>query len=444
MARFFPILCRGFGANLVFGLAVLAGQAPSAAEWRELVEANRKLQAQVQAQQAQIDALRDQVAGLSRADAQRSNELADLRDEVSAPVSSRGLTSALNEVRLSGEAGFVYFDGGAQGQFPTGQFRADDVKVYLETPVARDTYFFAELDLVTREANDEFFHMGEVYLDFENVSGRLGGPDRLLNLRVGRFDIPFGEEYQRRGVMTNPLISHSLSDIWGVDEGVEIYGGGGGFNYVAAVQNGGHPTLGDFDADKALVLRVGWQPVDWLGLSASAMRTGALHAVDDRLSEVWFGGGFFRALGAAATTTTFDVELYEFDATFKRDGTELRGALGTARFDDDDTAADNARRLDYYYLEATQRITRRLYAAARYSRIETDRGYPLVGHGDFGQYLFRSPPTDHLWRFSLGLGYWLADPLLLKAEYTWEDGRQINGTKRDQQNQLSAEMGVKF
>jgi len=36
------------------------------------------------------------------------------------------------------------------------------------------------------EANDEFFHVGELYLDVEDIS-RLWGRDRQLNLRAGRF-----------------------------------------------------------------------------------------------------------------------------------------------------------------------------------------------------------------------------------------------------------------
>lgn len=429
---------------MLFGVAVLWGQAPSADEVRELIEQNRRLQEQVQHQQVQIDELRASVAELKKSGSRQETALSELRDEVAIPVAAPRSSGTQGEIRLSAEAGFVYFDGGPQGQFPNGEFRADDVKVYLEAAVWRNTYFFAELDLVTREANDEYFHMGEVYLDFENVSGRMGGPDRLVNLRVGRFEIPFGEEYQRRGVLDNPLITHSLSDIWGVDEGVELYGGSGAFSYVLAVQNGGHKTLREYDSDKAMVLRVGWQLNDWLRVSASAMRTGDLTVAGDSVSETWFGGGFFRALGSAATTTNFSANLYEFDAVLKHDGTELRGAVGTARFDDNDTAADNRRDLDYFYLEATQHVTERLYIASRYSRIDAGKGYPLVGLGDFGTYLFRSAPTDNLWRFSFGLGYWLADPLLIKVDYSREDGKLINGTKRDKEDMLSAELGVKF
>ena len=68
----------------------------------------------------------------------------------------------------------------------------------------------------------------------------------MLNVRAGRIDVPFGEEYLMRDAIDNPLISHSLPDIWGVDEGIELYGAAGKFSYVVAVQNGGIPATRDF------------------------------------------------------------------------------------------------------------------------------------------------------------------------------------------------------
>lgn len=444
-------LCRGFGACLLFGLASVAGQdAGPAGELRELIEQNRRLQQRVDAQQAQIDELRTQLKEIANTGARQDRELHALNERVAEPVAVGRIpveTGAREqEIRLSAEAGLAYFDGGPLSQFPNGEFRADDVKVYLEAPVWKDTYFFAELDLVTREANDEFFHLGEVYADFENVSGRLGGPDRALNVRVGRFDIPFGEEYQRRGVMDNPLITHSLSDIWGVDEGLEIYGDVAGLSYVLAVQNGGHKTLHDYDAGKSVVARVGVDPLSWLHLSASAMRTGELTVAGDGMSEVWIGGGFFKSIGGVATTQRFEARLVELDAVARWSGGQLAGAVGRADYDDNDTAADNARRLNYFYLVAQQRLAERLHAAVRYSELRTNRGYLLPGLGDAGAFFYRpgAPLTDWLSRLSLGLSYQFADPVLLKLEYSFERGRMMNGQRRDQEDMFATELGLKF
>jgi len=137
--------------------------------------------------------------------------------------------------------------------------------------------------------------MSETFMRTSKTSAEAWGRSGWLNLRVGRFPIPFGEEYQRRNMLDNPLISHSVGDIWGIDEGVEVFGAVDRFSYVLAVQNGGHKTLRDFDADKAVVARVGYDPTAWLHLSVSAMRTGDLTVVGDAFSEVWIGNGFFRA-----------------------------------------------------------------------------------------------------------------------------------------------------
>ena len=370
-------------------------------------------------------------------------------DELRDQVADRGTAArgdAVGDIRLSGEVGLAYFDGGPRSAWPNGEFRADDVKIYLETPVMKDTYLFAELDLVTREANDEYFHQGEVYVDFENVSGRLGGPDRLLNIRIGRLDIPFGEEYLYRGVLDNPLITHSVADLWGVDEGVELYGSAGRFSYVFAVQNGGNKTLRDFDSDKSATLRVGYDPTAWLHVSASAMRTGDLTVAGDFLSELWIGGGFFRAIGAAATTQGFSATLYQADARATWEGGHLSAAVGTARYDDNDTAASNRRDLDHFAVELVQRINGGLYGAIRYSEISVQKGgYPLQGLGSPGTFFYSGLPlAEGLERFSLGLGYRFSDPLLFKVEYAWESGRMLNGQPRNQEDLFATEIGVRF
>lgn len=422
-----------------------AGGEPSAADVQRLIEQNRRLLEQVTAQQQQIDELRTRLDQLASDDRRQARALDDLRDQVAdrAPAARR---DAVGDLRLSGEVGLAYFDGGPRSAWPHGEFRADDVKVYLETPVWKDTYLFAELDLVTRETNDEFFHMGEVYVDFENVSGRLGGPDRLVNLRVGRFDIPFGEEYLHRGVLDNPLITHSVADPWGVDEGVELYGAAGRLSYVFAVQNGGHKTLRDFDSDKSVTLRVGYDPANWLHLSASALRTGDLTVAGDSLSEMWIGGGFFRSIGNPATTQGFSARMFQVDARVTWDGGHLAGAVGTARYQDNDTAADNRRQLDHFAVELVQRINGGLYGAIRYSEISVQKGgYPLQGLGSPGTFFFSGLPlAEGLERLSVGLGYRFSDPLLFKVEYAWEDGRMVSGQPRNQEDLFATAIGVRF
>jgi hypothetical protein len=435
----------GLAAMLLAGPAGWGAEA-TGAQVQELIEQNRRLQEQVRAQQQTIDALTTKIGEVQRASERHDRELRGLQDRMESPraATPAGSGNRENEVRISAEAGLAFFNTGTAGQFPKAEFRVDDPVIAIEAPVLKDIYFFTDLRLLTRETNTENFQLGELYVDFENVSGHWGQPG-LLSLRAGRVNIPFGEEYAVRGPVANPLISHSLTDIWGTDEGVEIYGKIGPANYVLAVQNGGTSRLRDFNADKAVAGRVSWDPARWLHVSASAMRTGELGAASgsDFLSEVWFANGFFRSIGGA-TTTSFWANLVEADASTRWHGGHLSAALGQARYNDNDRRAANARRMRYGYVEAMQSIAGGLYAAARFSRVSAPRGYPLAGWGNMGRFFFAPSLTEELRRFSLGLGYQFGPPLVLKMEYAWESGRMVNKAPRDHEDFFGTELGVKF
>src|SRR5258706_1523401 len=201
---------------------------------------------------------------------------------------------SLGKLHISGEGGAAFSRSEGKGPFPNSEFRVDEAKLFVEAPIWEDVYFFSEINITTREGMDNHLQLGELYLDFENLS-RFWNKDRQLNLRIGRFDIPFGEEYLMRDVIDNPLISHSLSDIWGVDEGIEIYGSISKLQYTLDVQNGGNSPVRDFDADKSIVIRIGYDPIKPVHVSLSAMRTGALRSLGDCLSALWVGNGLVRS-----------------------------------------------------------------------------------------------------------------------------------------------------
>lgn len=413
---------------------------------RELIEQNRKLQQQVAAQQQEIEKLSAEMAEMRQSNKRHDEELKTLRESTDTATAEQSTPGAGDSViRLSAEAGLAFFETGTRGQFPKAEFRVDDAKIFLEAKVWDDIYTVTEIDLLTRESSNEDTYLGAMYADVENVGSRWIG-EHVANVRVGRFAIPFGEEYQVRGVMDNPLISHSLSDVWGFDEGVELYGSKGKLSYVFAVQNGGYGRLHDYNADKSVTGRLGYDPLGWLHLSASAMRTGALSAKQDTLSEIWFGNGFFRAIGPAATTQTFHAELYEFDGVGRWKTGHVAAAVGLAHFNDDAPAAHDVRNLHYWYVEAEQEILAGLYGVMRYSTIRVPNGYPLIGFGNAGAYFYSpaSPLTENLKRLSLGLGYRIAPPVVLKLEYSLERGETVTGIDRDYEDFFSTELGLKF
>jgi hypothetical protein len=208
------------------------------------------------------------------------------------------------------------------------------------------------------------------------------------------------------------------------------------------VQNGGHPSLRDYNIDKSVALRVGYDPTKWLHVSASAMRTGALSVNDDQFSELWFATAFVRSLSDPTSTTTFQANLVEGDLNVHWSKGYLKGAGGYLKYDDNG-AADTQREVYYYYLEGLQQVTRNVYAAARWSQILARNGFPVPADGGWGNYYF-GEPTQDLWRLSLGLGYRFSPNLLLKADYTFNQGKVVGGEKRTHENIVSAEVAFKF
>jgi hypothetical protein len=404
---------------------------------RSLREQNAALQQQVQKQGDQLDTLSQKIKALETTGTGHDSTAAENSTEPKTGGSHFG------PVSISGEGGVSFFKTGPQGFAPESQFRVDEARLFIESPIWKETYFYGELDLATWENDNLNAQLGELYLDFQDVS-QLWGRDNQLNFRAGRMYIPFGEEYLYRYDIDNVLISRSLPDLWGVDPGVEFYGSLGKFNYVLAVQNGsGANGVQDFNGDKSVAGRISYDPNGWLHFSLSGMRTGDLNAQQDVISALWFGNGFFRSLGSPATTL-FHVELAEGDVSANWSGGFVRAFGGYARYSDNDPTADNARNVFYYSVEATQDLTQKFYTAARFSQIiAADKGFPIVGYGNFNTYFFNVLSTD-LWRLSLDLGYRFSKQLVIKVEYSFERGAELGGVPRDQENFVGTEAAFQF
>jgi hypothetical protein len=412
-------------------------------EVRDLIEQNRHLQAEVDAQQKTIGQLSSKLDAISQSSQRQNQELQDLAANQGQQPSpdSQPAPDPAHEVRLSGDLGVGFLKSGSDGQFPNGDFRVDEARLFVEAPVAGNTFLVSELDLVTREASDQNLHLGELYVDIENVSGQWGR-DNLLDIKAGRFNIPFGEEYQSRYPMENPLISHSLGDLWGFDQGLELYGKTVPFSYVVSVTDGGYQSLHTDGADKSVTGRIGYDPAGWLHVSASAMRTGEL-SNNDLYSALWFGGGYIRSLGPTPPTTRFGANLFELDGGAHWSGGSLKAAGGFVRYDDNDPSANDLRRMSYWYVEGVQHITDSLYGAVRYSEILSPGGYPIVAQGNYGEYYF-DEYTTKISRLSMGLGYQIGPPMVLKVEFSPEWGTTTSGEQRGQEDLYSTELGVKF
>jgi hypothetical protein len=414
---------------LLAGLAGAAEEPDLHKQLRLLEQQNERFQEQMRTQQLLIEDLSRKVAELQANGDERSGVRSSsaMAERVDSPAQF-----TMGKLHIGGEGAVGFFHSQPQGQFPNHEFRADEAKLFIEAPIWNDVYFFSEIEFFTREEFGPNLRAGELYLDVENVS-RLWDQDSQLNLRIGRFDIPFGEEYLARDAIDNPLISHSLMDLWGIDEGVELYGSFDKLQYVLAVQNGGHHSSRDFNSDKAVIARVGFDPAHWLHFSVSAMRTGKLDVEQDGVSELWLGPGLVYSLGSA-NTTVFEANLLQGDVQLKFPRTTLKAAGGVLQYKDDDPTANNRRELYYYQLEGVQSLYKGLYAAARWSQVWAGDGFPLAGIGDANTYAFGTELTEELWLLSLGLGYRLSNQMVLKSEYSFQRGKTIQGTTRDRED----------
>jgi hypothetical protein len=401
----------------------------------QLKESNDLLRQQLQKQQQTIDELSKKVSSIAEPEKQPEKHAPQTED-----VQPKSTGFHLGRVRFTGEGGAGFFRSGPEGVFPNSEFRIDEAKLFVEAPLWNDTYFFTELNLTQREDPTEAMEVGELYVDFENVS-RLWHQDKLVNLRVGRMDIPFGEEYLVRDSIDNPLITHSLSDIWGVDEGVELYGSYGKFSYAAAVQNGSHPALRDYNSDKSLTARVSFDLSPEIHMSASAMRTGALNTTGDQYSELWFGNGLIRPL-SAANTPSFHADVIEGDFHYRLPQGHLKAAGGWVSYGDHHVP-HNRRDMYYYYVEATQNITRHFYVGSRWSQIFAPNGSPIMANGNYVDY-FLLNLTKSIWRLSLGGGWRFSENLALKAEYMFENGKTTTGRSRSREDMFATEVVFRF
>ncbi|HUD46602.1 MAG TPA: hypothetical protein VMR33_07215 [Candidatus Baltobacteraceae bacterium] len=403
----------------------------------ELRQQNQALESQLQQQQRMIDQLTRQFSNLQKTNQQQQSDYQQLKASVGEPEPPKKSPLSIGNVIISGEGGVGFFASQSDGPNPHADLKVDEARLFLDAPLLDDVFFYGEVDLQTREEEDEGVYLGELYLEFENLS-KYWGADDLVNFRIGQMYTPFGEEYQYRFAFDNPLISHSLSDVWALEGGAEFYGSWKKWSYALAVQSGDLDLLHDQTDDKTIVGRIGFDPTAHLHLSLSGERTGTLNAVTDPVSGTWFGGSFFMPIGSS-NTTTYNVNMGEADARYSWKGGHAAAAAGYAGYSDNDPRGNNHRDIYYYYLEGMQNFWRKLYGAARFSQILTPKGYPIMGDSaEFGI------PTDETWRLSLGLGYAFNSHLTLKTEYTFEHAFLHDGGERDHVNLFALEAAFKF
>ena len=340
---------------------------------------------------------------------------------------------------VGGFAAVAHLDSGDAGTRPHGGFLIKESSFFVDAAAWEDISFFFEVQ-VNRLGKDaeKLVRTGEAHAHLRNLlKGR--GSD-LLGLKVGRVDIPFGEEYLRQDASDNTLISTSAPYPYGFDEGVVVYGTLKGLGWIAAVTDGTDAQSAEDNPAKAFNLKFYGDPSSALYLSASYMRNGQAGK-----SAFEFGGSHFEPVGASHRSTNgvsgsdmVNATLFEVDAEYALGGrVNLAGSFGRAMVDDQDDTFD--RDISWFSVQPHVTMTNSSYAVLRYSEIGTydsDRGYHFDGkttaggNGSFGY------DTERFRRLSVGVG-WRPNPrVVVKGEvgYDWFDlidGASTSGVGED-------------
>lgn len=384
-------------------------------------------------------------------------------------------------LRFSGSADLNYLQGDGNdeyGLYQESSTQIYDARVFLDANlgsdarvgdvvVYRDAGFTFEWNIVRLGYAQN--NIGDLYGDLRGLLGR-----EWLNMEIGRFQIPYGENYLRfgRGRPDDPFIALTASPPWFWDEGVKLWGKtpDGHFGYVASVTDGEGGLNRERNDSKQVTLKLTWDPSEWLHLSASALRSGTLGSDDSpAFASLWLGEAIPAAFGSDTSVPSFDhgeeiapgpnklrgVVVVGGDAIFHFPDTRLWLAAGNASIDSHGPSVYD-RDLLYWLAELTLQLRMispalaPMYLALRANGLGTydnDEGYLLdFRYEDTLGYNMRA-----LDAYSVALGLPLGERIVLKAQYALQNVALVHGIddeevleNGDDANFFGMEIGVRF
>jgi hypothetical protein len=407
----------------------------------------------------------------------------DLAERVRELESSRSETGSggaawTERVRLSGSADVGYYGGQSDSVFEEDAFAVRDLRLFVDADLGRDVR--AGEHLLVRNVGFTFEwnlvrigtlqnDVGEAYVDLQAIGGL-----PWLNVQVGRFQIPVGEEYLRysKGFAYRPLISSTVGGPWWWDEGIRIYGDafGGRFGWVASITNGDTPFNVDSDGDKQATLKLIVEPLDWLRISGSVLRSGRIGRADTGASgALWLGEMWARSFGGPSSVPNYvdgvvvpdgpnkltDTLLFAGDVVVDfPEQLRLWLAYGTYEIETNGPSRYD-RNIEYWIAELILRggllapELSRAWLALRANGLGTyddGRGYLL----DARRRNTLGFNMESMTVYSVGLGWELSHGLTLRAEYSFQHVDTVDGVTAalrdvaDRADLFGIELGAHF
>ncbi|MDO8603661.1 MAG: hypothetical protein Q7O04_07430 [Candidatus Omnitrophota bacterium] len=396
---------------------------------------------EIQALKQQVQQLMQRIEKLESEQARAKEELVKTKESGSLGAALKvDLSNSLSKLKIKGRFATGYYKSGSAGSFSSGSFEMPDAKIQFSyQPDEINTVVLRfKLDNGATGVSATSPLLDYFYLSSRDFIPSLKDTPFSLSGRIGRFKLGFGEETWSNNIVDGALPSTSAANTTVNDEGLELAGkikldkiGLNSLGWVTSVSDGNNTAGSDSGQGKAFMGKLYYTPIDPLYLSASYYDSGRLKSSD---SEISIAGLRTRPAGA----TDWQRNIWEFDTRydFKKGKAPLDPLvysdskaiirLSYGGFHDITSTAGSAERAgDFAFIEGMYNLTRKVYAAGRYSYVDLK---------DEVTASLNSVTANRYDRYSLGMGYRWSDNTLLKLGYDWnkETGSSTQEASNDQ------------
>jgi hypothetical protein len=313
----------------------------------------------------------------------------------------------------------VFVKGADQGNINPGfQTPFGDLNFLARIPGKLDVYFDS---YIASRPHPSTTYGHEGYMVIKALpapfdTGLMGDVFNYINVKVGAFDIDFGDDNYRRSdnaiVQRNPLIGNPLVDPSVEEIGGEVYSVKGPIYWLAGMTSGTTTEHFDFGPEPAVHGKLWAYPLPDLRTSVSAyyanLADSSTPYENSNLFAAIRSGGVYAAVfgggdnpGQITPAAGKDMTAVQADATWERWPFEVYSNVGWTN----DSAYGE--RWTYATFEPVYHITPALYVAGRYSAAIAGAVYGVDTHG---------------WvdRIQVGGGYFITNNLLAKLEYVYQ------------------------
>lgn len=277
----------------------------------------------------------------------------------------QGVGDWIERFDLSGLLAARYLHTGRGGAAPDGAFQVNQANLFARAAIKDVGEVFLELRLEYFPDDDQNgVGIGEAYLQLRDL-WRFG--DTRLGVKVGRFDLPFGEWYLLEDPDKNRMIGFPAVIPYRWDEGVQGYLNGDGWGANLSISDGSYSRNSAEGVAPAICAKWHTQATPTLYFSASTLyNNGAAQ------SPLCLGGSVITPV-AGSPSTKVRSSFGSLDARWEpHPQWHIQASVGGGHIDDDDNSFD--RELFWWMLEPSYSLSSEWRLTARWSGVGTFDG----------------------------------------------------------------------